>query len=208
MNSKKGCSEIIFKNDSDFNLFADTITENLAKREKKCCACPDYRNASVLILLVNKNNSPHVVLTLRTDTVSTHKGQVSLPGGGVDETDKDCLFTALRETHEEIGVPPEKIKILGEFDDYISLAGFEVHVYAGITDYPVEYDPSADEIDIILEVPLSIFCNKEYYKCDIIQHNENEVAVYYYDWQGITIWGMTARILTDFAEIISDNGNF
>ena len=208
MNSKHGCPEIIFNHDSDFNLFADGIMKNLSIREKKSCTYPDYRCASVLILLVNKNNSPHVILTLRTDSVSTHKGQVSFPGGGVDDTDENYLFTALRETHEEIGVPPEKIKILGEFDDYISLAGFEVHVYAGITDYPVEYNLSADEIDTILEVPLSIFCNKEYYKCDIIQHKGNEVAVYYYDWQGTTIWGMTARILTDFAEMITGNGNY
>jgi 8-oxo-dGTP pyrophosphatase MutT (NUDIX family) len=208
MNSKKGCREIYFKDDSDFNLFADKIMKNLAKREKKCCSYPDYRTASVLILLVNKNNSPHVILTLRTESVSTHKGQVSFPGGSVDDTDENFLFTALRETHEEIGVPPEKIKILGEFDDYISLAGFEVHVYAGVTDYPVEYDLSADEIDIILEVPLSLFCNKEYSRCDIIKHEEKEVAVYYYDWQGTTIWGMTARILTDFAEIIPVNGNY
>ncbi len=208
MNSNKGCSDINFKGDSDFTLFTDEIMKNLAKREKKSCSYPEYRIASVLILLVNKNNSPHVILTLRTESVSTHKGQVSFPGGGVDDTDENLLFTALRETHEEIGVPPEKIKILGEFDDYISLAGFEVHVYAGITDYPVEYDLSEDEIDTVLEVPLSLFRNKEFYKCDIIQHEGNEVAVYYYDWQGTTIWGMTARILTDFAEIISGNGKY
>lgn len=193
--------DIIFTSDSDFNLFAEKISKDLERREKQCCTYPEYRKASVLILLVNKNNSPHVILTLRTNTVSTHKGQVSFPGGGFDNTDKDFLFTALRETYEEIGIPPEKIQILGEFDDYISLAGFEVHVYAGITDYPVNYDLSADEIDIILEVPLSLFRNKEYTRYDKIQHKDKEVQIYYYDWEGTSIWGMTARILTDFAEI-------
>lgn len=200
MNKEIKHKDFNFTTDSDFNLFAQEIKKNLQKREKQCCVFPEYRKASVLILLVNKNNSPHVILTLRTNSVSTHKGQVSLPGGGFDNTDKDFLFTALRETHEEIGVPPKKIQILGEFDDYISLAGFEVHVYAGTTDYPLDYDLSADEIDTILEVPLSLFRNKEYTKCDKIQHKGKEVPIYYYDWQGTSIWGMTARILTDFAE--------
>lgn len=204
MKTEENCRNITFRNDSEFETFADEIRNNLERRDKKCCNYPDYRSASVLILLVNKNSSPHVILTLRTDTVSTHKGQVSFPGGGVDDTDRDYLFTALRETHEEIGVPPEKIKILGEFDDYISLAGFEVHVYAGTTDYPVEYMLSEDEIDTVLEVPLSIFRNREFDKCDIIKHEGKEVAVYYYSWDGATIWGMTARILTDFAQIIPD----
>ena len=205
MNKKIKHKDIIFSADSDFNLFAQEIKKNLQKREKQCCVFPEYRKASVLILLINKNNSPHVILTLRTNSVSTHKGQISLPGGSFDSTDRDFLFTALRETHEEIGVPPEKIQILGEFDDYISIAGFEVHVFAGTTDYPVDYNLSADEIDTILEVPLSLFLNKEYSKCDMVLHKDKEVPIYYYDWQGASIWGMTARILTDFAEIFPEN---
>jgi len=201
MNKGIPCEEILFSSDKDFNDFAEKIKLKLNSREKRICTSLEYRKASVLILLVNKNSAPHVILTLRTDSVSTHKGDVSFPGGTIDAEDENSLFTALRETDEEIGIPPEKIRILGEFDEYISLAGFHVNVFAGTADYPLKYNLSEDEIDSILEVPLSCFCNDGYYKCDKFEHKGEEVCVYYYDYCGTTIWGMTARILTDFAGI-------
>jgi 8-oxo-dGTP pyrophosphatase MutT (NUDIX family) len=202
MNSEIPCEEIRFTSEKDFHQFCEKIKSELSSREKKICSSADYRKASVLILLVNKNSSPHVILTMRTDKVSTHKGDVSFPGGTIDAEDENSLFTALRETCEEIGIPPEKIKVLGEFDEYISLAGFHVNVFAGAADYPLQYNLSEDEIDSILEVPLSCFCNEGYYKCDRFEHKGEEVCVYYYDYCGTTIWGMTARILTDFAAMV------
>ncbi len=202
MHKEIPCKEIVFSSDKDFNQFCEKLKSRLSSREKRICSSHGYRKASVLILLVNKNSTPHVILTLRTDSVSTHKGDVSFPGGTVDAADENHLFTALRETHEEIGIPPEKIKILGEFDEYISLAGFHVNVFAGTSDYPLQYELCEDEIKSILEVPLSSFCNEGYYKCDRFDHKGEEVCVYYYDYCGTTIWGMTARILTDFADMI------
>lgn len=205
MNREIPCEEIRFTSDKEFEQFCEKVKSELSSREKKICSNPDYRKAAVLILLVNKNNIPHVILTRRSESVSTHKGDVSFPGGTVDADDENFLFTALRETYEEIGIPPEKIRVLGEFDEYVSLAGFHVNVYAGSADYPLQYNLSEDEIDSILEVPLSCFCNDGYYKCDRFVHNGEEVCVYYYNYCGTTIWGMTARILTDFAAVILQN---
>lgn len=207
MNKETPCGEIEFTSDNGFSRFCEKIKSELSSRDKKTCSNPGYRKASVLILLVNKNNTPHVILTQRTEHVSTHKGDVSFPGGTIDASDENYLFTALRETHEEIGIPPEKISILGEFDEYISLAGFHVNVFAGAADFPLQYDLCRDEIDSILEVPVSLFCNEGYYRCDKFDHKGQEVCVYYYDYSGTTIWGMTARILTDFASIILNRVN-
>ncbi len=188
-----------FAEDKDFEEFKNTIRTNLSGREKRILDFPDYRKASVLILFMNKENSPHVLLTLRTDKVSTHTRQISFPGGSYDDTDRDFLDTALRETQEEMGIDPADIEVLGEFDEYISIMGFQVYAYVGAAEYPIQYDLSKDEIDEVLEVPFSLFYNEEYDKCEKITHEGRDYDVYFYKYRENTIWGMTARMLTDFA---------
>jgi len=186
----------------DFNTFKKFISEQLSGRKKRSINFPEYRKSAVMILFMEKDNSPHVLLTLRTDKVSTHKGQVSFPGGGYDSSDKDFLDTALRETMEEVGIPPEEIEILGEFDEYISIAGFHVYVHVGALNKVQEYVVCRDEIDEMLEVPFSLFYNEKYTKCEKFTHEGRDFDIYYYDYGKAVIWGMTARILTDFARKI------
>lgn len=186
----------------DFTSFKQFISDKLTKRDKRRAQFPDYKKAAVMMLFMEKDNSPHVILTLRTDIVSTHKGQVSFPGGGYDSTDKDLLDTALRETYEEVGIPSDEIEVLGEFDEYISIAGFHVHVYVGAVNRKQNYIISRDEIERMLEVPFSIFYEEQYFKCEKLVHEGMEFSVYYYDFDSATIWGMTARILTDFSRKI------
>ena len=196
-----------FDKPGDFEVFKETLRERLRKREKRSISFPDYRKAAVMMLFFVKNNTPHVLLQLRTDRVSTHKGQVSMPGGGFDSTDRDLLHTALRETHEEMGIDPTAIEVIGEFDEYISIMGFQVNVFAGALNSAVEYTACDDETEQILEVPFSLFYNEEFYKCEKLAHEGREFDVYYYDFNGITVWGMTARILTDFSRKICRNGS-
>ena len=191
-----------FKLENNFNDFKKFVTENLSARNKRSIDFPGYKKSAVLILFMEKNGLPHVIMTLRTDKVSTHKGQVSFPGGGYDSTDKSFLDTALRETMEEVGIPPEEIEILGEFDEYISIMGYHVYVHVGAINRPHEYVVCRDEIDEMLEVPFSIFYNEEYNRCEKITHDGREFDVYFYDFASTTIWGMTARIITDFARKI------
>ena len=185
-----------------FKSFKRYIKEQLAARKKTVLNFPDYREASVMIIFMERNGSPHILLTRRTDSVSTHKGQVSFPGGGYDSTDRDFLETALRETKEEVGIEPEKIEILGEFDEYMTISGFHVHVFIGALNFLQDYKVSRDEIDEILEVPFSLFCGEKYSRYDKINFNGMDYEIYYYDYNSTTIWGMTARILTDFGRKI------
>jgi 8-oxo-dGTP pyrophosphatase MutT (NUDIX family) len=191
-----------FFNTNDYNAFKNFIRVKLTGREKRTINFPEYRKSAVMILFMEKEGTPHVILTLRTDKVSTHKGQVSFPGGGYDSTDKDYLDTALRETMEEVGIPPEEIEVLGEFDEYISIMGFHVYVFVGAVNKTQEYIVCRDEIDEMLEVPFSLFYNEEYTKCEKITHEGREFDVYFYDFGTATVWGMTARILTDFSRKI------
>jgi 8-oxo-dGTP pyrophosphatase MutT (NUDIX family) len=189
----------------EYEAFKEALRERLRNREKRSISFPDYRKAAVMMLFFEKNNSAHLLLQLRTDRVSTHKGQVSMPGGGFDSTDRDLLYTALRETHEETGIDPSAIEVIGEFDEYISIMGFQVNVFVGALNSKVEYTACDNETEQILEVPFSLFYNEEYYKCEKLTHDGREFDVYYYDFNGITVWGMTARILTDFSRKICRN---
>lgn len=189
-------------NNCSFKTFKKHIKGKLASREKSVLNYPEYRKAAVMILFLEKDGTPHVLLTRRTDRVSTHKGQVSFPGGGYDSSDRDFLQTALRETREEVGINPGDIEVLGEFDEFMTISGFHVHVFAGALNSAIDYNISTDEIDEILEVPFSLFCSEKYTSREQIHFNGMDYEIYYYTYAGCVIWGMTARILTDFGRKI------
>jgi len=196
---------IRFDEPGDFEVFKETIRDKLKKRAKRFISFPDYKRAAVMMLFFEKNASPHVLLQLRTNRVSTHKGQVSMPGGGFENTDRDMLHTALRETHEETGIEPSQIEVIGEFDEYISILGFQVNVFVGALNSKVDYSAFDDETEQILEVPFELFYRENFYKREKLNHEGREYDVYFYDFNGITVWGMTARILTDFSRKICRN---
>lgn len=187
-----------FTTSDDFISFRKFISEKLSGRTKRSVDFPDYKKSAVMILFMEKEGEPHVILTLRTDKVSTHKGQVSFPGGGYDSSDADFLETAFRETEEEIGITRDKIEILGEFDEYISVMGYHVYVHVGAVNGPQKYTVCSDEIDQMLEVPFSLFYNEAYSRCEKVTYDGRDYDVYYYDYGTSVIWGLTARILTDF----------
>ncbi len=190
------------RSSQEFASFKDMLRERLSSREHRVLEFPGYVPAAVMILFMMKSNEPHVLLTRRTDKVKTHKGEMSLPGGGYDETDADILETAFRETMEEVGIPRDKIEFLGRFDDFLSIAGFHVSTFVGAVEYPAEYTFNKDEIDDYLEAPLSIFVDRKYDRVQYVTFNGKEFKIYHYLYDKFEIWGLTARILTDFAEVI------
>jgi len=191
--------KMLFISESDFLEFKDELRRRLSERQVRECENDGHKPSAVKILIMNKNNAPHVLLTRRTDKVNTHKGQVSFPGGGFDETDGDILGTAYRETFEEVGIQRGDIEYLGKFDDYISLYGFHISCFVGAIEYPREYHLNSDEIDACFEAPLSMFVNEEYESVEKYYYQGRDYDVFYYNHDNFVIWGLTARILTDFA---------
>lgn len=188
-----------FNNEDDFTAFREELRQRLSAHSPRSIRKEGLRPAAVMILIMNRGGEPHVLLTKRTDKVGTHKGQMALPGGGYDETDGNFLNTALRETEEEVGVRKEDVDVLGRFDDFISIAGFHVVSYIGVIPFPYEYTINRDEIEDYVEVPLSMFVNREYGKVQQVEFEGALYNVYHYYFRNFEIWGMTARILTDFA---------
>ena len=159
--------------------------------------------AAVLVLVYEHNGRHHVVFQQRTDRVDAHKGQISFPGGGQDPEDEgDLIRTAVRETHEEIGVHPDHIDILGQLDDIKTISSFAVTPYVGwLSHYPYEWTFSDDEVAYLLEVPVDHLRHPDTYVPDRRLVNGVHREMPAYQWQDDLIWGATARMLTNFLDL-------
>ena len=158
--------------------------------------------AAVLIPLLPQGEEFCFLLTQRTHNVETHKGQISFPGGIQEDSDQNLLQTALRETWEEIGLASESINILGEFDEYLSITGLIVTPFAAWIGGPLNLAPNPDEVDEILKVPFSIFQDSRYLRVETRVRLGLERKVYFYDFKGKEVWGLTAQMIRDFLRLI------
>jgi 8-oxo-dGTP pyrophosphatase MutT (NUDIX family) len=185
-----------------YKAFLDDLKKRLDAYRVREIHKEDLRPASVFMLFMMKEGEPHILLTKRTEKVKDHKGQISFPGGAYDKEDGDLLATAYRETLEEVGIPERDIEYIGRFDDYISVSGYRVSTFIGSVKYPVKYDFNEHEIDEHIEVPFSLFSNRNFDRVEKFNMDGVEYIVYYYIHQGHEIWGLTARIITDFVKKI------
>lgn len=161
-------------------------------------AVDEGHRAAVLILLYDLDGAPHFVLTKRTETLEHHPGQVSLPGGRWDVDDRDLAVTALRETHEELGVPPAAVRVVGRLGDVSTMvSGFVVAPYVGWAEGPLSPVPSEWEIARVLEVPVSSLL-----EADAVLPRDPDVVSLRYPLLGEDVWGATARILREFAAVV------
>ncbi len=161
--------------------------------------------AAILILVYNRDGEAHVLFTERTHTVEHHKGQISFPGGACDDRD-DCLeTTALRETAEEIGVPPEDVQIVGQLDEMLTISNFRVTPYVGIlttnSDYP--FSINSNEVAAVVQVPLTHLLDEQNMELEVRKHKGKQVLVPAYTFEGHRIWGATARMLRQFLELLT-----
>ncbi len=165
---------------------------------------PGAEAAAVLVLLYEHEGRQHVIFQKRTDQVRDHKGQISFPGGAVDPGDVDLVSTALRETHEEIGVHPDHIEVLGQLDDMVTISNFRVTPFVGWLDrYPYEWQFSHEEVAYLLEVPLDHLRNPASLIPDRRLINGKERTFQSYQWGDDLIWGATARMLSNFLDVVA-----
>ena len=179
------------------------LKQVLAERVKVDITDSDLMPAAVLILLYAKNGSFHVLLNKRSELVEYHKGEISFPGGARDSEDRDFVDTALRETEEEMGVSRGDITILGQLDDIITRTNFGVRVYVGTIPYPYPFNPSADEIAEVLEIPISVLQDPTNLLQDArLVDGELSITISY-ACDGHVVFGATATILEQFLDIYS-----
>lgn len=164
----------------------------------------DSVHAAVLIPLFSENGEHKILFTKRSTQVKTHKGQISFPGGVVEETDQSLLETALREAQEEIGLLKEDVEILGQADDATTVvSNFIVHPFVGVIPYPYDFRISSEEVDRIIEVPLKVFLeNNPQYRKNSAEFEGVTYPGSAFKYKGDVIWGATARILVNLVEIL------
>ena len=205
----------------------DTFIERLTERHQQGLPGRDYqlkmaailkrsifdapltaRKAAVLMLLFPKNGEWQLVLTERMgNEKDPHSRQISFPGGSAEASDADLAATALRETHEEIGVPPTNIQIIGAMTDvYIPVSNFHVQPFLAWTNTPPQYKRQETEVKQVIETPLSVLKNKDNWKTKDIYINENYnfKNVPYFDVSGKHVWGATAMMIAELLEILKE----
>lgn len=131
--------------------------------------------AAVLVPIVMRGQNasdPTVLLTQRTAHLSTHSGQIAFPGGKVDAEDANAPATALRETHEEVGLHPRHVQVIGQLPLYVTGSSFWVTPVIGLVSPDFELHPNPDEVDDVFEVPLAFLMNPAHHR----QHRM--------EWQG------------------------
>lgn len=181
----------------------DGIAEALRSQVPRMADRPDFRQAAVLLPLYQSEAGPHLILTKRTEEVPTHKGQIGFPGGGFEEGDADLLATALRETEEEIGLKPGDVEIIGTLDDTVTVTSRHVvRPFVGFVPHPYPYRLDPFEIERLIHLPILPLLLGAPFREEIWERDGQPVVVYFYEYDGDTIWGLTARILKQFVEAV------
>ncbi|CEA00937.1 NUDIX hydrolase [Pseudomonas saudimassiliensis] len=160
--------------------------------------------AGVLVPVTCVDNEPEIILTLRSNSMSTHSGEVAFPGGRRDPGDVDLAFTALREAHEEIGLLPDLVEVVGPLGSLVSRFGIKVTPYVGIVPDVFDLCPNESEIQEVFRVPVSFFLGDNREMTHRIDYEGRSWYVPSYRYEGFKIWGLTALILVDLMNVAFD----
>jgi 8-oxo-dGTP pyrophosphatase MutT (NUDIX family) len=156
------------------------------------------RAAAVLLPIFDADGEPHMLLTKRSANLSHHPGQVSLPGGRPEADDANLAGTALRETHEELAITPDQVRLLGQLDEMHTVASdFVITPFVGTIDHGFTAVPCEAEIDRVLEVRIADLLAAD----TRLPANPGRLEVRY-PLAGEDVWGATAHILRGFAGIV------
>jgi len=163
------------------------------------------RDSAVLILLYQKDGEMFFPLIKRVEDGSPHSGQISFPGGGEEKKDRDIVETALREGQEEIGVDPDKIRILGLLSDlYIPVSNYNVTPVVGYSEEIPHFNIDKKEVAYVIEAKLPyLFEDKNKGRETIFRHGVSIDAPFYLSGKE-KIWGATAMILSEFEALYGE----
>jgi 8-oxo-dGTP pyrophosphatase MutT (NUDIX family) len=155
--------------------------------------------SAVLVPIVELRGETHLLFIKRPETMTTHKGEIAFPGGKSDpEVDTDLRATALREAREEIGLDPAGVEIVAKLGGVSTAASaFTITPFVGFLARPPEIVANPGEVVRVLEVPLAELLDASIYHEERWDGFQRDMAIFFYDLIDETIWGATARILTD-----------
>lgn len=195
-------------------LSAEDIAHKLATGGKPGHDIPDrllsgtYRQAGVLIPLLRMEHQWHILYIRRAQIKNDrHSGQVAFPGGKYEEQDTDLFATALREAHEEVGIRPTDITVLGQLSDHHSVSNFRITPVIGLIPWPYTLTLQTSEVDRTFTIPLRWLAdpdNHELRPWQATDHSENIQVAYFNEYEGELLWGATARMTLSLLAMLSD----
>jgi len=180
------------------------LKEALNGRERRRSRPKGLVPAAVLILVVERDGDLTVVFTKRTDRVAHHKGQFSFPGGTIEPEDPSEEAAALREAQEEVGLDPGDVEVLGLLDDQGGRAApFVITPVVGLATRPVAFKLDRDEVERVLEVPLSFLIDPSHCRTEIWERDGEYYPIHFFEYEQDVIWGVTGRILRRFLDLVA-----
>lgn len=202
----------------------ERVVKKLQNRVPDVLGNKDFSKFAVLLPLIKKENEIHVLFEVRSLQLRRQPGEICFPGGKIDQTDRDTEYTAIRETSEELGIPVSSITNIFPLDYMVSPFGSIIYPYIGLLENTEQMQPNPSEVEEIFTVPLDHLRNiqpevyKLHFKIEPEEHFPFDAIVggknynwqvrgldeYFYYYEDRVIWGLTARILAHFLEILDE----
>lgn len=167
---------------------------------EKLAGTGERKPAAVLVPVIERKGEASVLLTLRTDSMPTHAGQISFPGGRMDSGDTSLVETAYREADEEIGLGPEFIEEVGFLTDYVTSTGYRVSPLVAVIREGFTITPDRNEVADVFEVPLGFLMNARNHELHTREWRGAQRLFYAMPYGERFIWGATAGMLRNLYE--------
>jgi 8-oxo-dGTP pyrophosphatase MutT (NUDIX family) len=166
---------------------------------------PSEERAAAVLIPVLEGPEPALLLTLRTETVSTHKGQISFPGGSLEQGESS-EEAALREAHEEIGLDPSHVTVLGRLDQTPTfVSGYVITPVVGWVSSDHILEPNPSEVAALILAPIAALTEEIRVEPGFV-HDGFSYPTEAWVYDGHIIWGVTARLLRMFLGLLADAG--
>lgn len=164
-----------------------------------------HRKAAVLVPLLHADGEWRLLYIRRSAEVQDHKGQVAFPGGRTEPEDLDANATALRETREEIGLPPDAVRVLGQMPGRNTISGYHITPVVAVIPWPFPVRMQSSEVSRVFTIPLHWLAQPENRRLeDVIRPNGARERIYYFkEYHGELLWGITAAMTVQFLEILN-----
>ncbi|MEK4712843.1 NUDIX hydrolase [Sporosarcina sp. FSL K6-5500] len=204
-------------------MFLDQLKNQLNENQPLFIGEETALRSAVLIPLVQVDEEWHILFEVRSFTMRKQPGDISFPGGRIDSTDPSPMAAALRETHEELGVDPKMVTIVGTLSPYVASSSFVIYPFVATIDYnQIIHSYNKEEVEEVFTIPIKWLLDYEPYMHVVsvepvplpsfpyekimngtqYQWRARSMEEWFFDYENYTIWGLTARILKHFIGII------
>jgi 8-oxo-dGTP pyrophosphatase MutT (NUDIX family) len=183
--------------DVDFTHLGERMPDSVIARLRG-----KLRPAGVLVPIIDRGSDLSVLLTERSADLTHHAGQISFPGGGMEPADSHIRETALRETHEEVGIRPSEVEVAGYLEPTATITGFAVSSVIGFVDPTYAAKPDPTEVETVFEVPFDFLMDDANVTYAERSLDGQRIRVVSFDYGGHRIWGATAGIIVTLKRIL------